>query len=58
MPYIDPGSGSLLIQVIVAGILAAIFMFRRFWSKTFGIVSKVFGHAKQGKEEKSEDLDS
>jgi hypothetical protein len=28
--YIDPGSGSMLLQVILAGVLAVPFFFRRF----------------------------
>ena len=30
LAYIDPGSGSMLLQVILAGILAVPFFFRRF----------------------------
>ncbi len=30
LAYIDPGSGSMLLQVILAGILAIPFFFRRF----------------------------
>ena len=30
--YIDPGSGSMLLQVILAGVLAVPFFFRRFIS--------------------------
>lgn len=29
MAYIDPGSGSMLLQVILAGVLAVPFFFRR-----------------------------
>jgi hypothetical protein len=29
LAYIDPGSGSMLIQVLVAGVLAVPFFFRR-----------------------------
>lgn len=29
LAYIDPGSGSMLIQVVIAGILAVPFFFRR-----------------------------
>jgi hypothetical protein len=38
--YIDPGSGSMLLQVILAGILAVPFFFRRVitdaWSRVRG----------------------
>jgi len=29
--YIDPGSGSYLIQAIIAGILGALFYFKNIW---------------------------
>jgi hypothetical protein len=31
--YIDPGSGSYLVQVIIAAILGAVFYFKNLWSK-------------------------
>jgi TRAP-type uncharacterized transport system fused permease subunit len=31
--YIDPGSGSYLIQVIIAAILGAVFYFKSLWFK-------------------------
>ena len=31
--YIDPGSGSYLIQMIIAGILGAAFFFKNLWWK-------------------------
>ena len=31
--YIDPGSGSYLVQVIIAGILGAFFYFKNWWWK-------------------------
>lgn len=30
--YIDPGSGSYLVQVIIAGILGIIFFFKNIWA--------------------------
>ena len=33
LAYIDPGSGSMLLQVILAGVLAVPFFFRRFISE-------------------------
>lgn len=37
--YIDPGSGSMLLQVILAGVLAVPFFFRRVISDTWHRVS-------------------
>jgi|YNPMSStandDraft_1061717.scaffolds.fasta_scaffold00052_10 hypothetical protein len=31
--YIDPGSGSLLFQIIVAGIISFLFFFKRIWNR-------------------------
>jgi len=31
--YIDPGSGSYLVQMIIAGILGALFYFKNAWLK-------------------------
>ena len=31
--YIDPGSGSYLIQVIIAAVLSTAFFFKNFWYK-------------------------
>lgn len=49
--YIDPGSGSYLIQVIVAALLGAAFWIRLSWQR---IKSFFTGH-KFKEEEKSED---
>jgi hypothetical protein len=35
LAYIDPGSGSMLLQVILAGVLAVPFFFRRFISESW-----------------------
>ena len=32
-PYLDPGSGSILIQMLVAGALGAGILFRSIWKK-------------------------
>jgi hypothetical protein len=31
--YLDPGSGSILLQLLVAGILGGLFVARSFWGK-------------------------
>ncbi|MBS1948697.1 MAG: hypothetical protein JST47_13115 [Bacteroidetes bacterium] len=40
--YIDPGSGSYLVQMIIAGILAGLFYFKNLWMriKSFFVKSK------------------
>ena len=40
--YLDPGSGSFLLQVLVAGLLGASFAVRRFWGDIKGYFRKGF----------------
>ncbi len=32
-PYLDPGSGSILIQVLIAGLLGGAFIIKTYWRK-------------------------
>ena len=44
LPYLDPGSGSFLIQLLIATLLGAVIAVRASWSKIkrwFGIKPKV-----------------
>ena len=38
--YIDPGSGSYLVQMIIAGVLAGLFYFKNLWWKLKAFFSK------------------
>ena len=38
--YIDPGGGSYLVQVIIAGILAIVFYFKNAWIKIKSLITK------------------
>ncbi len=44
--YLDPGTGSYIVQIILAGLLSVTFMFKNFWSKLFKILSSVFSKKK------------
>jgi hypothetical protein len=50
--YIDPGTGSIVIQVLIAGFLGAVFILRTFWSKITGLFSS---KTKQGFSDSDED---
>jgi hypothetical protein len=39
--YIDPGSGSYLVQAIIAGVLGALFYFKNIWFKIKSFVQKM-----------------
>jgi hypothetical protein len=38
--YIDPGSGSYLVQMIIAGVLAGLFYFKNLWWKVKAFFTK------------------
>lgn len=48
--YVDPGSGSYLLQMIIAGVLGAVFYFRNIWFR----VKTFFGGKKKQTESKPE----
>lgn len=45
--YIDPGTGSYLLQLAVGGLLAAAFTIRLFWRKLRSFMSNLFARAKK-----------
>jgi hypothetical protein len=40
--YIDPGSGSYLVQVIIAAVLGGAFWIKKFWRKIRSIFATLF----------------
>ncbi|HYN88336.1 MAG TPA: hypothetical protein VER55_07390 [Ardenticatenaceae bacterium] len=38
--YLDPGSGSYLLQVIVAGILSSLFLVKTYWHKIKAVFTR------------------
>jgi hypothetical protein len=49
--YIDPGSGSYLVQMIIAGVLASLFFFKNIWRK---IKAFFTGNKKEDEDQKKE----
>ena len=47
MAYIDPGSGSMLLQVLLAGLLSSLFAVKVFWQKIAAIFQRVIGKKNQ-----------
>ena len=43
--YIDPGTGSYLLQMALAGMLGAGYVVRRFWSQIKGLFARQDGRA-------------
>ncbi len=42
MAYLDPGSGSYLLQLLIAGALGGLFAVRAYWSRIKGFFSGLF----------------
>ena len=38
--YLDPGSGSFLLQVLLASLLGALFLIKQFWSRIWASLRK------------------
>ena len=43
--YLDPGSGSYLLQLLIAGALGALFALRHYWSRVKGFFSGLLGRS-------------
>jgi len=40
--YLDPGSGSFILQLIVASLLGGLFVMRRYWSRITTFIQNLF----------------
>jgi hypothetical protein len=50
--YIDPGSGSYLVQVLIAAILGGTFWIKKFWRKLKSFFTRIFAPpSNRGKKE-------
>ncbi len=50
--YLDPGTGSYLIQIIAAALLGALFSLRIFWSKIRRFLNNLFSNKEKKTKEK------
>ena len=41
--YLDPGSGSYLLQLLIAGTMGALLMLRIYWSKVKVFIARLLG---------------
>lgn len=58
LAYIDPGTGSLVIQTVIAGFLGALLAIKMGWSKIRGFFRSLFGAAAPEAEKTEPDLAS
>jgi len=52
--YLDPGSGSLILQVILAILLGGLFVLRSYWNKIKDGVRQIFNRQQEGEENETE----
>jgi hypothetical protein len=43
--YLDPGSGSFFIQLLVAGLMGALFLIGAYWKRVKNFFLKMFGRS-------------
>lgn len=46
--YLDPGTGSLILQMLIAGIVGAMFTIKLYWYQFKAFVARIFGKNKEG----------
>lgn len=49
--YLDPGSGSFLIQLLLAALLGGLFLLRTYWKKVTAFFSRLFSREKPSQED-------
>lgn len=49
--YLDPGTGSYLFQLLVAGILGLLFIVKVYWSRIQAFLRRLFSRTEEMKEE-------
>jgi hypothetical protein len=49
--YLDPGSGSFLIQLLVAALLGGLFLLKTYWRKITGFFGRLFSRGKDAQDD-------
>ncbi len=52
LAYLDPGSGSFLLQLLLAGVLGGLFVLRSQWSRVKGFFQRIFSRGQKPDEPK------
>ena len=46
--YIDPGTGSLIIQIVIGSLIGGFFLLKVFWGKVIAFFGRLFSRIKKG----------
>ena len=52
--YLDPGSGSFILQILLASLLASLFFFKSFWKKVLSFFRKSSSKNQETSEESNQ----
>ena len=54
--YLDPGTGSYILQILIAGLFGALFMLKMFWGRIVGFFSKGSSKSEATIQEPAQDM--
>ena len=54
--YLDPGTGSYILQILLAGLLGALFMLKVYWGRIVGFFSKDSSESEATVQEPGQDM--
>ena len=54
--YLDPGTGSYIIQILIAGLFGALFMLKVFWGRIVGFFGKGSSESEATVQDPSQDV--
>jgi hypothetical protein len=50
-PYLDPGSGSFILQILIATLVGSLFLIKTYWKKLQAFFKKIFSKGQDGEQE-------
>lgn len=50
-PYLDPGSGSFILQILIAAFVGGLFLVKVYWKKISGFFRNLFSKGRGDREE-------
>jgi hypothetical protein len=50
-PYLDPGSGSFILQILIATLVGSLFLIKVYWKKLNAFFKKTFSKGQNGEPE-------
>ena len=50
-PYLDPGSGSFILQILIATLVGSLFLIKAYWKKIRAFLKKTFSKGQDGEQE-------